>query len=242
MKIIHLTDLHITSPTFVPQWGETVVKTVNDIDPEVLIISGDYTDWGYLYEYEIVEKWFEKFKVKNMVVVPGNHDSKNEGYKLFEDLFKTRYPFFENDELCVLGLDSSQPDLDDGHIGRENYAHIRESFEGRGDKTKIITLHHHLLPIPGTGRERHIPVDAGDALKLFCKLDVNYVLSGHKHRPWIWKLESTYFITAGTATTRRLKGRSYPSFNVMECVEGGTVINEFNVETGGMKEILRIPR
>jgi len=34
--------------------------------------------------------------------------------------------------------------------------------------------------------------------------------------PWTWRLENTYLITAGTATSRRLKGRSYPSFNILE--------------------------
>ncbi len=32
---------------------------------------------------------------------------------------------------------------------------------------KIITFHHHLLPIPQTGRERNILLDAGDLLKVF---------------------------------------------------------------------------
>lgn len=54
----------------------------------------------------------------------------------------------------------------------------------------------------------------------------------------IWKLENSYFITAGTATTRRLKGRSYPSFNVLEIAEGIASLKEVNVAQGSLKEIL----
>ena len=100
-------------------------------------------------------------------------------------------------------------------------------------------MHHHLIPIPGTGRERNIPVDAGDVLQLCNELRVNFVLSGHKHLSWIWKLEETYFITAGTATSRRLKSRSYPSFNIIEIEDKKCVIKEVNATNKRFKEILR---
>ena len=44
-------------------------------------------------------------------------------------------------------------------------------------------LHHHLLPVPGTGRERNIVYDAGDAIECLQRAGVDLVLSGHKHVP-----------------------------------------------------------
>ena len=44
-------------------------------------------------------------------------------------------------------------------------------------------LHHHLLPVPGTGRERNVVYDAGDAIECLQRAGVNLVLSGHKHVP-----------------------------------------------------------
>lgn len=239
MKIVHISDLHLTSSAFIPEWGERVLNMVDDIEPEILIVTGDLTDWGYEYEYEEVKEYFGKIKVKNRIVVPGNHDSKNEGYIIFEQIFKTRYPYYVDGKVTILGIDSSEPDIDDGHIGRESSAIIREKLSAK-NKIKILALHHHLIPIPGTGRERHIPVDAGDVLRLCIELGINFVFSGHKHQPWVWKLENTYFITAGTATTRRLKGRSYPSFNVLDITEEMASLKEINVSEGSSKEILRI--
>lgn len=239
MKIVHISDLHLTSSAFVPEWGDRVLNMVNNIDPEILIVTGDLTDWGYEYEYELVKEYFSKIKAKNMIVVPGNHDSKNQGYIVFEEVFKTRYPHHEDGMVAILGIDSSEPDIDDGHIGRESYSIIRERLSVR-NKIKILALHHHLIPIPGTGRERHIPVDAGDVLGLCIDLGINFVFSGHKHQPWIWKLEETYFITAGTATTRRLKGRSYPSFNLLDITEERASLREINVSEESSKEILTI--
>jgi len=235
MKIAHISDLHLTGSNFVPEWGKNLIKFINEIEPDIIVITGDLTDDGYMHEYEIAREYIEKMEGRK-IIVPGNHDARNKGYEIFEDVFGTRYPFYENDEVIILGIDSSEPDIDDGHIGRENYPNIRNKFEGK-DKMKILALHHHLIPIPGTGRERNIPIDAGDVLALCRELEINLVLSGHKHLPWIWNLEGTFYITAGTATSRRLKGRSYPSFNLIE-IEGGRInIKEINVSNGDIHEI-----
>jgi len=225
MKIAHISDLHLGGGNFVEEWGENLVKKLNEIGADVIVITGDLTDDGYLDEYKMVEEFLSRIKGKKLIV-PGNHDARNKGYEIFEEIFGTRYPVYENETAIILGMDSSQPDIDEGHIGRENY-HRMERMEGK--KIKIMALHHHIIPIPGTGRERNILIDAGDVLQLCIKHGINFVLSGHKHLPWIWKLENTYFITAGTACSRRLKGKSYPSFNTLE-IDGGVNMREINVE------------
>jgi 3',5'-cyclic AMP phosphodiesterase CpdA len=222
-----------------PKWANRTVKKINALQPDVLIITGDLTIDGYVHEYEQVGDFLRKFKVDNTLIVPGNHDARNEGYKIFEEIFETRYPYFENDEIVIAGVDSSVPDLDDGRVGRENYSIITDELSNR-DKISFLVLHHHLIPIPSTGREKHTTTDSGDVLELITKGKVNFVLSGHKHRPWHWKLENTYFITAGTATTRRLKGKSYPSFNILDIQDNMGTLSDFNVEDEEINEILNI--
>ncbi len=229
--IVHLSDLHLGGAYFIPEWGERVVDVVNRIAPDLLVITGDLTTEGHVHEYEQVSSYLNRFTVKNRLVVPGNHDSRNEGYTIFEEIFHTRYPFYTNGYLTLLGVDSSQPDIDDGHVGRTNYQLITSRLAAVSP-VKILAMHHHLIPIPGTGRERHIPTDAGDILKLCIDLKINLVLSGHKHLPWIWHLEKTWFITGGTATSQRLKGRSYPSFNIITIYGKRFTLKEVNVATG----------
>lgn len=238
IKIAHISDLHITGRNFVSEWGETVIDILNSLAPDILIITGDITDDGYVHEYEVAKAYIDRIKVENRIIVPGNHDARNEGYKIFEEVFETRYPYHENREVVILGIDSSEPDIDDGHVGRGNYEMIRRRLSV-SRKIKILAMHHHLIPIPGTGRERNIPVDAGDLLKTCMELEVNFILSGHKHLPWIWRLENTYLVTVGTATSRRLKGKSYPSFNVLEIGDKKAILKEVNVTNGKFREILR---
>ncbi len=241
MRIVHVSDIHLTSVYYKSEWGGKLISEVNSLSPDVLLVTGDLTHDGYMHEYEVVKDFFKKLEVEvdNRVVLPGNHDARNEGYKVFEEIFGTRFPSYEDDVVAICGIDSSEPDIDDGHVGRENYPYISQKLSVNS-KVRILALHHHLIPIPGTGREQHIPTDAGDVLELCKKLDINFVLSGHKHKPWIWRLEDTYLVTAGTATTLRLKGDSYPSFNIMEIEECRVVLKEVNISSGETKEILQI--
>lgn len=239
MKIAHVSDLHLTSTNFVKEWGENVINILDQEDPDIVVITGDFTTEAFLHEWDITKEYVDRIDTKNLLMVPGNHDARNEGYKLFEEIFETRFPCYEDDNVVILGLDSTVPDLDDGHVGRENYSIIEEKFSSK-DKMKILALHHHLIAIPGTGRERNIAVDAGQVLRLITQLDVDFVFSGHKHLPWVWKLENTYLVTAGTASSRRLKGRSHPSFNVMNIDGDEVVLKEINVQDKSFEEILRV--
>jgi len=240
MRILHISDLHTTSSNFVASWGETVVRNVRSLDPDVVVITGDLTNEGHAHEYEVASRFVRHIRAANLLVVPGNHDARNEGYVIFEELFGTRMPLFRNDRVTILGIDSTEPDLDDGHVGREKYDSIRGNL-GDTDGLKILAMHHHLVPIPGTGRERHIPVDSGDVLNLCLELGIDFVLSGHKHVHWVWRIENTYLITAGTATSRRLKGRSWPSFNILDIEDGNAVLKEMNVTTEAVREVRTIP-
>jgi 3',5'-cyclic AMP phosphodiesterase CpdA len=120
------------------------------------------------------------------------------------------------DGVTVVAVDSSEPDLDHGQIGRGRYAWIEEQFAAEPSAFRIFVLHHHLLPGPGTGRERNVVYDAGDAIECLLRARVHLVLSGHKHVPYAWRLEDIFVVNAGTVSTLRLRGKTRPCYNVIE--------------------------
>ncbi|MCK4524148.1 metallophosphoesterase, partial [candidate division WOR-3 bacterium] len=67
---------------------------------------------------------------------------------------------------------------------------------------------------------------------------VNFVFSGHKHMPWIWNLNNTYFINSGTSATRKLKGMGYPSYNIINIDNKKVKISEINLITEESKTSL----
>jgi Icc protein len=220
MVICQISDIHCGSPYFIPDLLERSILEVNDLDPTAVVVSGDLTNAGYRQEFEMAAEYIQRIQCERVMVIPGNHDSRNVGYIHFERLFGDRFPTMEFEGAVMVAVDSSEPDLDDGRVGREHYGFIHETFAKAEDKLKIFVIHHHLIPIPGTGRERNIIYDAGDVLELLAATEVDLVLSGHKHVPYSWKLENMFIVNAGTASTTRLRGNTRPCYNVIEIEDG----------------------
>jgi 3',5'-cyclic AMP phosphodiesterase CpdA len=231
VKIVHLSDLHFSSGWFVSQWADAVAAHINHTRPDITVVTGDLTMEGRWDEYEQAFHFLKQLRTGSLLAVPGNHDVRNQGGILFEKMFGTRQPVHEDEALVVCGVDSSQPGSDEGLVGRSNLSRIANTVSVKG-KTKVLALHHHLISVPGLGCGRQVPADSSDVLRLCAEAEIDLVLSGHKHLPLFRTLGNTHFITAGTATSRRLEGQSFPSFNVIT-IERGTVWMQLVDVTGG---------
>src|SRR6201998_1685398 len=214
-KIVQLSDLHCGQQFFLPQHLERAIAETNEMEPDVVVISGDLTSNGFKEEYVLAREYLNGVECGAMVVIPGNHGSRNVGYVHFEDLFGERNSVLRVGAATIVAVDSSEPDLDNGQIGRGRYRWIEEQFAAAAD-LRVFVLHHHLLPVPGTGRERNIVYDAGDAIECLQRAGVNLVLSGHKHVPYAWRLEDLFVVNTGTVSSLRLRGNTRPCYNVVE--------------------------
>jgi len=214
-KIAHLSDIHCGSPHFQPELLDRAIEEINELRPDVTIVSGDLTTDGFKAEYDLAREYLDRIDCDELIVVPGNHDSRNVGYVHFEDLFGSRTRTVHELGVSIVALDSSEPDLDYGQIGRNSYPYIEEAFSQPAD-LRLFVIHHHLLPVPGTGRERNIVYDAGDLLEVLVRSGVHLVLCGHKHVPYAWKLEDMFVVSAGTVSSLRLRGHTRPCYNIVE--------------------------
>jgi Icc protein len=223
LRIAQVSDIHCGESTFDAELMRTIVGRINRMAPDLVVIAGDLTAAGYEWEFEQARTFLDLVEPP-MIVIPGNHDARNVGYlhfqSLFGDSFTRHRQAFDAERAermlatgyTVVAVDSSQPDINDGHVGRARYPWIREQFD-EPDDVKIFVIHHHLVSIPGTGRERNIITDAGDLLGELTLLDIDMVLSGHKHVPFFWGVNGILVCNSGTATTRRLRGRTPSSWN-----------------------------
>jgi 3',5'-cyclic AMP phosphodiesterase CpdA len=214
VTIAHISDPHVGSPHFVPNLLHRVIEEVNELQPDAVICSGDLTTDGYRQEYQAWLSYAERIQAP-LHTIPGNHDSRNVGYVHFEELFGDRNSVLRVGSVTVVAVDSTEPDLDHGQIGRGRYGWIEDSFSEPAD-LRVFVCHHHLLPVPGTGRERNVIYDAGDAIECLQRAGVNLVLSGHKHVPYAWRLEDLFIVNAGTVSSLRLRGKTRPCYNVIE--------------------------
>jgi 3',5'-cyclic AMP phosphodiesterase CpdA len=214
MKIAHISDIHCNEGTdFNPKMFDTAAKIVNKVDADLVFISGDLTTDGLISEYELAKEKLKQIEGK-LVIVPGNHDERNLGWKLFPEFFGDT-DFIQNyDDVILVGLASSEPDKDEGHLGRGRHIKIEEGIKKK--KTTIIGFHHHLIPIPNSGRETNIIEDAGETLDIILKNEVPLVMMGHRHVPWAVKIHKTLLVNAGTFSCNRTRAHFGYTFNIID--------------------------
>lgn len=247
--IAQFSDIHCGDPRFDKELMLAVVREVNAAKPDLVIVPGDLTAFGYAEQFEESAGYLAQIECTQRIVIAGNHDCRNVGYELFERTIGPRnhtgtFPFRVSDgegpeEIRVLAIDSNIPDLNDGQIGRAKLEMIRREFAG--DYFKVFVLHHHLVSIPGTGRERNIVWDAGDVLETLHDAGVDLVVAGHKHVPYVWPIAGMLVVSSGTAATHRTRGDVPPSFNLIR-VTGREITVTIHDIAGGTSESATFPR
>ncbi|HEV8224500.1 MAG TPA: metallophosphoesterase [Rubrobacteraceae bacterium] len=220
MRIVQISDIHVGSGLFRPELLDAAIDVTKALEPDLVAIAGDLTMEGYRWEFEEAKGYLDRLECQNVVVVPGNHDAKNVGYRHFEEFFGLREGAVTvnvpEGEAKIVALDSTKPDLDEGEIGREHYAWIDSEFRNWERGPKIVIVHHHILAVPGTGRDVNNLRDAGDVMAIFRELKVDMVLSGHRHVPYVWSISGVRVVHSGTASSMRVRGTMPPSYNVIE--------------------------
>ncbi len=214
MLLVQISDLHC-GPMFRKESLRGAIKEINALSPDVVLITGDLTENGLISEFQTASKELKNLKAEKILYVSGNHDYRSTGYLLFKEFF----PFSqvtEMDDVVITILSSARPDRDDGEVGHRQNLWLESTLEKYKDKVKIVTIHHHIIPVPDTGADQITIVDAGDVLRSLIKSKVNLVLCGHRHRPWRWKIEDMLVVHAGSVSCEKLRGFFCNSYNVVE--------------------------
>lgn len=214
--IAHISDLHISDDAFDEAVFMQAVTEINNLQPDMIILSGDVTNNGYYRQYQQAIKYLDMFDAP-LFAVPGNHDARNLGHQSFEELIgESSWKLTKEDDFMVIGLDSSSPDEDRGHVGNPQRMWMEHQLDQCviNDLSSIIVLHHHVIPIPNTGRERNVLSDAGDLLKTLTTHEVDLILCGHKHVPNVWRINDTIVVNAGSISSNKLRGKIGNSYNV----------------------------
>lgn len=242
--IAQLSDLHVGGARHEPRLLELALGEIAALRPDLVVIAGDLTDEGYPDQYELVRAALGRLDGLEVVAVPGNHDARHVGYLHWERLLGprevTKRLELDGEQVTVVGVDSSKPDVDEGEIGREHYAPLAAALDEAAD-LRVFVCHHHLLPIPGTGRERNQVADAGDVLALLTAHGVDLVLGGHRHVPYAWRLGEMLVVHSGTAASLRTRAFPHPAYNLIK-VEPDSVEVELRVPGAESQSLGSFPR
>jgi 3',5'-cyclic AMP phosphodiesterase CpdA len=226
--IAHISDLHFgrTDPAVLSD----LKRTLQSLDPDVLVVSGDLTQRARSHEFEAAARFLESLP-QPQVVVPGNHDVPlyNVAARWLWPLAKYRRHVGEirraryaDDEVAVLGLNTARSfTFKNGRINKEQVARTCAWFDNAVDSAVRIVVTHHPFALPPTETRHAVIGRAKMALSAFADCKVDIVLSGHLHATQAVTSDTLYagphaalLVQAGTAASSRRRHEAN-AFNLL---------------------------
>ncbi|MHA1986045.1 MAG: metallophosphoesterase family protein [Promethearchaeota archaeon] len=251
-RFVIISDTHInrSGGSFNLHTYNLGVEQINKLkDVDLFLHLGDITQNGTLLEYEYAQEQLKKFQPISkhpLIYLIGNHDAMNVGYLLFEELIGERHIEYEDDEIFVIGIDSTKPDLPGGIIHHNIIELVRKELmkRERENKFKVVCFHHQLIPIRNTGKERSAIDDSGDMLQMLLDAKADLVLNGHRHTSNLYTLSNSdkdlYIFNAGTFCCNKTRYRDSFTYTIID-IEGSKLT--FKVipvlDSSSMQEIHR---
>lgn len=107
-----------------------VVNSINFLDINFTIITGDVTEKGFNSELEISKDILSRLK-KPYFIIPGNHDTKwrESGYISFSKVFGDNKFYFKYGEFVFTGINSGIPlRSGGGHISKKDLIWLKKIF------------------------------------------------------------------------------------------------------------------
>lgn len=263
LTILHGSDIHL-GPPFMPVVADAFVRAAEELDPQVLVVSGDFTQRAKREQYADARALLRRLPERPLVVVPGNHDVPL--YRVFERVFAPyrNYREFISADLdavlrvegaTIVALNSTAPlrAITNGRIRSWQLDLCAQAFAGTapGD-ARIVVAHHHFAPAPDYEGGQVMP-RARRALDRFTALRVDLIMGGHLHRAYIGNSLDVYsgndrthgiiIAQSGTTTSRRGRAREREknSFNLIRVGDETIRITQYMFfdEVGGFAPVSR---
>jgi 3',5'-cyclic AMP phosphodiesterase CpdA len=227
--VVHLSDIHfgrVDNAILAP-----LIRSVNQINPDVVAVSGDLTQRARSREFMAAAAFLEALP-KPQIVVPGNHDIPMhnvlsrfarplEKYRLY--ITKDMRPQYVDEEITVLGVNTARSlTIKGGRINRAQVEWLRETLCAMGPEVTRIVVTHHPFDVPEGYDERDLVGRAKMAMGSLATCGADIFLAGHLHISHTGQTAKRYrvggrsalVVQAGTATSTRSRGEGN-SFNVI---------------------------
>ncbi|MDW8262449.1 MAG: metallophosphoesterase [Phycisphaerales bacterium] len=240
--IAHISDLHFGRVD--PSAAESLVTDVQQVRPDLTVISGDLTQRARRAQFAAARQFLERLPSPQLIV-PGNHDVPlydvlrrwiSPFGRFYSCFGEERLPTWTNADVIVVGLNTAcrfAPRLrgfwKDGKIRPEQLIELRRRFPsdaGQPRRVRILVAHHPFIEPPG-GHPHGIVHGANDALRELERLGVDLILGGHLHLSYGGDVREQhprirrpiFNLLAGSATSVRRR-EPFFAYNIIQVEQG----------------------
>jgi 3',5'-cyclic AMP phosphodiesterase CpdA len=226
--LAHISDLHFGRQN--PQLVEGLLQSLDQIQPKLVVISGDLTQRARTREFRAARAFLDGLRWP-FLVISGNHDIP--AYNLAERFINPwkkwrRYldlplePTIQSESYIAIGVNTTRRsssffDWSRGRINDTQVRAIAEYFdaqENQSKKLRVLVIHHPFW-LPEKYRHRDTIAGRDMAFTAMKKAGVDIVLGGHIHIAYTRVLEGMIISHAGTAISNRLLENSRNSFKII---------------------------
>ncbi|CUH40911.1 Calcineurin-like phosphoesterase [Jannaschia seosinensis] len=234
-RVLHISDLHFGRDR--PDLLRPLIRTINGLAPDLVAISGDFTQRARLGQYRAARAFLAQLQPP-VLSVPGNHDTPLDNLFIRFLYPWARYrkyihpelePSWEDEEVAVVGINTvNRWSWQRGRIGRHTIRRVCNGFtDDEPARTQIAMLHHPLEH--GSDVEKRLMRGADRALTRLGECGADVVLSGHLHtwhaRPFATQA-GVLFVQAGTGLSTRLRGQPN-DFNLLSIEDGKVKVEQW---------------
>lgn len=246
--LVHLSDLHFGRIDH--SVLEPLISVVNDLRPDIVAVSGDLTQRARSAQFREARQFLDRLP-RPQIIVPGNHDvpMHNVFARFAQPLHKYRQyitrdlePFYADDEIAVLGLNTARSlTVKYGRINRRQVDRIRERLCSVTRTTVKVIVTHHPFHLPVGHDESDLIGRARMAMETLARCGADLLLAGHIHLSHTlhsaerYKIvgHSALVVSAGTATSTRVRGGEPNSFNVLRLNHPRISVERMAWDAGG---------
>lgn len=238
INVMHLSDLHFGTES--PEIVASLIRQIQNVSPDVVVISGDLTQRARWREFHAAKAFIEAVEAGDsvVIVVPGNHD-----IPLYNPLARALRPFHRYrsvigrtqvavkrlGRLRFITVNSVRRERHaSGFITAQRRREVVRSAQEAGENDINIVVTHHPLGINSlaAGNDEH----SGDLVtcRAWHDAGVNMILSGHEHRPFLLDAREQlienphrgdppmWILNAGTAISSRVRHDHPNSYNLLK--------------------------
>lgn len=237
MKLVHISDIHLTIP------GERMggldphhrlAQALDDMrahhrDAARIIVTGDLTHWGEPEAYAALRDTLEAFPCPVRLLI-GNHDDRDAFLATFPDHPRDENGFINYtetvDDVRLIYLDTTAPRTHAGHFCAARRAWLADEL-ARATRVRLF-MHHNVMPLglPAEDKIALIPEDRAPFAELLGQYRnrIEYIHFGHVHAP-------VHGVYCGVpfASVRSTGNQSLPDLREQDFLQGGPMAPSYSI-------------
>lgn len=229
--LLQISDTHFGTEQ--PPVLEALLRLANELQPVVVILSGDVTQRARRPQFDAARDFVKRISTPAVLAIPGNHD-----IPLFNVVARLFYPYagferafgpdlepeWQGSDAMVICVNTTRASRHkDGEVSAEQILRVSKRLATAArQQLRLVVTHQpvHVL----RGSEIHNRLHGHrEAIKAWSDAGADIIMGGHIHLPYIAPLHEDYtdlrrrcwVVQAGTAVSSRVRARHPNSVNVI---------------------------